>query len=274
MEILNDIFRSTCFLATFVGWTTTTSCCDADVVYAAATSSDEIRQLVRIDESTGTGVGVGTINNAAVVGLAFDINTETLYGVDLSDSLVTLNTSTGAKTTIGSLGIDFPNVASLAFDPISNTLFGTDIGSDDLVTINTSTGDATLVGDLGFNIVSGLAFHPTAGPNGVLYGIDADSDQLLTINTSDGSGTSVGSLDEEITSLGFHSPSSTLYGTTSDGELFAISPSPTMLTTTLVGSTGFSSIAGLAAVPEAANPAWLAMLVSGCCWWKRRASFC
>ena len=66
--------------------------------------------------------------------------------------------STGAATSVGALG--FSDVRGLAFDPISDTLYGvTSFGTDQLLTINTETGAASAVGPT--NITSnirGLAF--------------------------------------------------------------------------------------------------------------------
>jgi len=71
---------------------------------------------------------------------------------------VTINTSTGAATSVGALG--FPFVRGLAFDPSTNTLYGSDFSTDELLTISTSTGAATSVGALGFELVHGLAVVP------------------------------------------------------------------------------------------------------------------
>ena len=82
-----------------------------------------------------------------------------LHGSDVfSDELLTINTSTGAGTSVGALGFD--RVEGLAFDPNTNTLYGSDFDTEKLLTINTSTGAGTPVGALGFTIVSGLAFVP------------------------------------------------------------------------------------------------------------------
>jgi hypothetical protein len=50
----------------------------------------------------------------------------------------------------------------LAFDPNTNTLYGSDLGTNQLITINTATGAGTAAGALGFNGVVGLAFDPDA----------------------------------------------------------------------------------------------------------------
>jgi len=94
-----------------------------------------------------------------LVGGAAQSKAGILYGSDVAtDKLVTINTSTGAATSVGSLGFSF--VDGLAFDPNTNTLYGSDDVFNDLLTINTSTGAATLVGALGFSDVRGLAVVP------------------------------------------------------------------------------------------------------------------
>ena len=101
-----------------------------------------------------------------------------LYGVDLAtDQLVTINTTTGAATAIGSLGTAPPlgvgGVGSLAYDSINDILFGYDFNSHSLVTINTATGAATTAfsGELGWTL--GMAY-------------DSGSDTLFGLETPDG----------------------------------------------------------------------------------------
>ena len=89
--------------------------------------------------------------------------TSTLYGVDNStDQLITINTTTGAATVVGSLG--FSIVRGLAFDPNTSTLYGVDALADQLITINTTTGAGTAVGPLGFDAPTGLTFTAAASP--------------------------------------------------------------------------------------------------------------
>ncbi len=98
-----------------------------------------------------------------VVGLAFDPNTNTLYGTDVeTDQLIRIDMSTGAPAAIGPSGFD--RVDGLAFDQNTNTLFGIDTITDQLITINTSTGAGTVVGSIGFGDVVELAFDPNTNP--------------------------------------------------------------------------------------------------------------
>ena len=81
--------------------------------------------------------------------LAYDTLTQLLYDVDLNGNLYTLNTTTGAATLVGSLGLEsFPyGYQGLAFDAASNTLFFTEGDTfHSLYTLNLATGAATLIG--------------------------------------------------------------------------------------------------------------------------------
>jgi DNA-binding beta-propeller fold protein YncE len=124
-------------------------------------------RLIRIDPATGMGTEVGTLDPAGgtifngVLGLAFDpAGAGTLYGSDTSffDQLLTIDTTTGAGTTVGARGSLPSRVEGLAFDATTNTLYGTDISSGQLVTIDPTDGDATAVGSTG-NGMQGLAFR-------------------------------------------------------------------------------------------------------------------
>jgi hypothetical protein len=162
-----------------------------------------------------------------------------LFGVDdISDQLLSINTTTGAATAVGALG--FGRVLGLAFNS-SGTLFGVDETTDQLLTINTITGAATAVGSVGFSNVQGLAFSSS----GTLFGVDNATDNLLTINTTTGAGTVVGPHGFPVVSgLAFDS-SGTLFG--SD---FSVDQLLTINTTTGAGTTvgplGFGNLRGLA----------------------------
>ena len=73
-------------------------------------------QLITIDSSTGAGTTVGSFGLPEVNGLAFDTITNTLYGLNESDTLVTLDPSTGAATVVGQIGS--LAVTGLAFLPV------------------------------------------------------------------------------------------------------------------------------------------------------------
>lgn len=69
-------------------------------------------QLLGISPVTAVGGPYGPTGLANLNGLALDVNTGTLYGIDVTtDSLVTVDPATGASTVVGALGVNFPSVA-------------------------------------------------------------------------------------------------------------------------------------------------------------------
>src|SRR5438067_300806 len=100
-----------------------------------AEAQDEGRNLYRIDPSTGTGTLIGDIG-VAVTGLAVAPGTGALvlYGSTAvindsstipAGSLVTINTTTGAATLVGSFGLTGrATLADLSFDPGTGVLYG------------------------------------------------------------------------------------------------------------------------------------------------------
>src|SRR5207302_8033583 len=68
-------------------------------------------------------------------------------------NLVTINLTTGAATTVGSVGF---NAGSLEFGPDGNLYAGSTDGAGNLYRIDKTNGAATLVGRTGFNNVTGL----------------------------------------------------------------------------------------------------------------------
>jgi hypothetical protein len=104
--------------------------------------------------------------NQFIAGLAFDSDTNVLYGV-AAGSLYTINTGNGAATLIGNTRLG--GSPGLAFDTESDILYlnlgGVDPESDNLYRVDTGTGLATLVGPNGPTEglgIDGLAFVPSA----------------------------------------------------------------------------------------------------------------
>jgi len=133
-----------------------------------------------------------------------------LYGVENSaNSLLTIDTSSGASTTVG--GIGFTSVRSLAYDAISDTMYAVENTTDQLLTIDLNTGAGTVVGAVGFGNVQGLTF----ASSGTLYGTDTSTNQLITIDTSSGTGTAVSANQLGFSAVGglaFDTFSGTLFG--------------------------------------------------------------
>jgi hypothetical protein len=97
--------------------------------------------------------------------MAFDNNHGILYAAgpgDETQSLYTVDTTTGTATLIGSTGINSYFVG-LEYNEANDTLYmladpdNSDSGFSNLYSLNTTTGDATLIGSTGVNLLDGLA---------------------------------------------------------------------------------------------------------------------
>ncbi|MBO9662684.1 hypothetical protein [Dokdonella sp.] len=111
--------------------------------------------LYKYDLATGTPTRVGAISGigasgySLVMGLAVDSN-GLMYGVEIaSSSLVAIDKTTGAATTIGALGVSARFSQSLSFDPETGTLYLLEGQSNSLYTVDPATGEATLIGAVG-----------------------------------------------------------------------------------------------------------------------------
>ncbi len=116
-----------------------------------------------------------------------------LWACDMATrQLVRIDPVTGAGTAIGSLNIS-GGIRTLAFDPVSEQLYGTSASFDRLYRIDPDTGAATLVTMPGVNVfgeIGALAFDPS----GMLYGSAGLSSSafLIRISTLNGNNTLVG----------------------------------------------------------------------------------
>ena len=161
--------------------------------------------LFQIDPDTGAhvpdafGVGVdyvlitGTNIGTSIDDIAIDPSTGVMYGADTTNSqLITLNTSTGAGTVVGSFGGSV-DMEGMGFHS-DGTLYGTE--GRRVYTINTSTGAATQVGSGNtLNVGSdyeGFDCHFTALTRATIARFDvvADGDRtIVTWETSSENGT-------------------------------------------------------------------------------------
>ncbi len=152
--------------------------------------------------AVATVVGSLGIGTSQATGLAFSPG-GTLYSTATnangSGELLTVNSSTGAASVVGNLGV---SQDQLAFAP-DGTLFlaytesvtgsGEDVGG--LATVDPVTGLATPVGSIGFDDVFGLAFLGDTLIGDATVSGD-DTGQLIDINTTTGAGTSVAILND------------------------------------------------------------------------------
>ncbi len=213
-------------------------------LYAVDDSTDS---LVVIDPATGAGTAVGSLGVSGVRSLAFDRNTDTLYGTTIPlRQLVRIDIDTGAATVVGSLG-EF-DIQGLAFDSNTDTLYGTTVAPRQLVRIDTRTGAVTVAKSLGGNTVWTLAFDPNTD---TLYG--GNDSGLMTLSTATGAVTERGALAfNTIQGLAYNPGFRTLYGVDRvSGQLLRIDRFTGE--STAIGPIGFDQVHGLAVGPILLN---------------------
>lgn len=223
-----------------------------NILYASDTNTD---QLLKLDPSNGTKIVIGNLGFGNVAGLAYDIHTDTLYGIDTdpigkNPRLITISTVGGAGTTIGAI-LHEDMSGALAYDSTHNKLYGANkLG---LLRLDTTNGRGTSVGQLGIESVTDVAYNPNTG---VLYAVASDSDdgKLLTLDLAAGTATPIGGLGIAccVDGLTFIPTSNALYGVdTASGNLVRINVDTGAAT--IVGSIGFNRIAGALAYDPTGN---------------------
>ncbi len=119
----------------------------------------------------------GNSTDSSVEDLAYDAVHGVLYGATTFNTLVSIDTSTGDATVLGTM---FPGrgSASIAYDWMNNTLyvilFNASEGMDDLYSLDPTNGTPTLIGPTGITnqFVTGFADLPTPEPaSGALIAI-------------------------------------------------------------------------------------------------------
>jgi hypothetical protein len=157
--------------------------------------------LYTVNETTGALTAVGPVGLDNVGDLTSNLVSR-LWGIQITtNSLVSINPSTGAGTlgpaitgtSLTAAGGPGLPIVSLAYDPLNSTLYGNTsvpyggATADELYSINTTTGAATAIGLIGETSVYALGFSQAGG----LYGVDGSCD-LVRINTGTGAGAVVG----------------------------------------------------------------------------------
>lgn len=148
-------------------------------------------KLVRFDLATGAGTVLGAIRTAGgtgytdVDGLAFDASGRLWAVDDATNTLLRLDTTTGAATAVGTMGSSLGADFGLSFGA-GGTLYMS--ASSKLYTVDTATAAAHLVGSFsGGNSVRSLGY---AG--GTLFGWSS-VDTLVAINPASAATTTIGS---------------------------------------------------------------------------------
>lgn len=152
-------------------------------------STDDV--LFSIDLATGVATPIGPTGFEDVEGLAFDRDCRTLYAVDdVTDRLLTCDTTTGACQQVGNLGVDIIDTG-LAFASDLQLYMSTDAPKNPsrLYRVDPGTGAATPVGDQGQE-VTGLA-----GSLAGLFGLGGDGrSNLVRVDPLTGATAPIGPL--------------------------------------------------------------------------------
>ena len=181
---LNSIFlKSILILATTVF---------VNSVYAApfafAADGDVVGgNLYQIDLANNSITTIGPITGFRVEGMTVGPNSIIYAATDNTDELITINTTTGAGTVVGSFGVALSN-PGLAYCADNNIMYMVDVGS--LYSVNLATANLTLIGTGVNPDTTGLA----CSGNGQLYVLNRSSDTLYTVNRTTGAATFVGNL--------------------------------------------------------------------------------
>ena len=144
--------------------------------------------LYQIDLANNSITTIGPITGFRVEAMTVGPNSIIYAATDNTDELITINTTTGAGTVIGSLSPP-PSNPGLAYCADNNTMYMVDSGS--LYSVNLATANLTLIGtDVNYSGSTGLA----CSGNGQLYVLNNSSDSLYRVNRTTGAATLVGSL--------------------------------------------------------------------------------
>lgn len=249
----------------------------AQTLYGAS-GNNVVSNLYTINPATGVSAVVGPIGYA-VTGLAYNSSTGVMYGSTssnspvASNSIITINLTSGAGTLVGSTGLSGP-VADLAWS--GSVMYGWSEGTDDLVTINLATGAGTIVSDSGV----GTSGDSMSFVGGVLYGALAGT--WYSINTTTGIPTAIA----PVTGVGGNANGGTtqpgtnvFFSSANDGNLYTINVATGV--GTLVGNPGIPNFDAIefntpptATVPTLSEWAMIGfaglLAMAGALWVQRR----
>lgn len=137
----------------------------------------------------GAACDIGAYEATTTTDIAF-----TLYGYNsVTDELIRIDPTTAGTTPIGRVGFAPDIVVGLAYDPMTDTLYGA-LHSEDpsvasrslLIKIDRTTGRGTLVTPMQFPLVAGFGVDDlTMGPGDILYGLVATASSRSYLMTLD-----------------------------------------------------------------------------------------
>ncbi|MDI3544788.1 MAG: hypothetical protein PWQ43_880 [Rikenellaceae bacterium] len=168
---------------------------------------------VKVNLATGDIIAIGSYTGTDLIPGADFIRGDWYASNYDTESLITIDTTTGNLTTIGNLGLI---MNGLAYDATTDKLYGCayDDGSANsiLYEINYYTGTCTQVGTISAGIIIGIA----ANSHGNIYGINISDGSLYSIDKTTGAGTVIGALGYDINyaqDIAFDKDNDKLYGT-------------------------------------------------------------
>ena len=146
------------------------------------------------------------------------------FGAGGFDNVVTIDTATGAATTVGSASNNLgEGYSGMAWDPTSGNLYAVSStcgSSSHLWTINPSTGAATAVAEIQ-GVPCAIAIAIDSGGN--MYTVDIVGDEFFAVNKNDGSAAAIGSIGFNANyaqDMAFDLSTDTLYYAGFDGSAF------------------------------------------------------
>ncbi len=151
------------------------------------------------DACTGDLTAIGPHGTSGIGGIGFGPGGR-LFGIGSNDRLWEFDLTTGAATSVGSLGIDIGN-SGLAWDCTHSKMYGADGSGDRIFEIDLSTGQASNIRSTSVPFSSvGLEYDHRSG---LLYASTGTA--LYTVEPSTGSTTYVGNLDaSNVDDLAWH----------------------------------------------------------------------
>jgi hypothetical protein len=205
--------------------------------------------MYQIDRATGNFTTLCDPSTGLLPGLAFNPNTNTLYGVD-ETNLYTVNRTTCVATLVGPTG---HQVTGLTFNTTFTTLYS--IGYDgNLYSINPATGTATSIGAMGV-ASPGLGVTDLATrSDGAVFSAGVDNN-LYSVNVATGAFTSLGAITGTggggLTAIAFDNLD-VLYGINTSTDRLMIVDTTTLAATDVGTAAVGSDVRGLAFVGNVA----------------------
>jgi uncharacterized protein YjiK len=162
--------------------------------------------LFRLGLDDGPGTRIGNLGIGRIWDVAFDPDTETLYGMSFYRTLVSIDRGTGNATVIGL--VVGAAIRSITFDPNTHTLYGISVAAG-LGVIDPVSAEFTAIG--GDSYWESLAFDRNAN---ILYAVDM-AGRLAIVDTATGERSAwLGQVDSN--TIAFDPASNKLYGFSSD----------------------------------------------------------